>query len=133
MLSMKPGLVPGYEERMTITVTQDMVASFGGKMIHPTLSTVTMVYYMEWVGRKVILPFLEEKEEGVGASINVRHRAPAPVGKKVHFIARVTEVTPNKVVCTVIAEHDRAIVGEAEFTQVILPKERIQKNIEQMR
>lgn len=102
-------------------------------MIHPTLSTVTMVYYMEWVGRKVILPFLEEGEEGVGASINVKHRAPAPVGKQVHFIAKVTEVTQSKVVCTVIAEHDRAIVGEAEFTQVILPKERIRENIERMR
>lgn len=130
---MKPGLVPGCEERMTITVTDDMVPSFGGQMIHPTLSTVTMIYYMEWVGRKVILPFLEEGEEGVGASINVKHRAPAPVGKQVQFIAKVTEVTQSKVVCNVIAEHDRAIVGEAEFTQVILPKERIRENIERMR
>lgn len=49
---------------MSITVTEDMIAAFGGEMVHPVLSTVTMVYYMEWVGRKVILPFLEEGEEG---------------------------------------------------------------------
>lgn len=130
---MKPGLVPGYEESMTMTVSEEMVAAFEGEMVHPTLSTVTMVYYMEWVGRKVILPFLEEGEEGVGASINVKHRAPAPVGKTVTFVARVTEVTPHKVVCAVTAEHDRAIVGEGEFTQILLPKERIQENIERMK
>jgi fluoroacetyl-CoA thioesterase len=130
---MKPGLAPGHRETMTVTVTEEMVAGFGGKVIHPVLSTVHMVYYMEWVGRKVLEPFLEEHEEGVGASINVKHRAPAPVGKTVTFVATVKEVTTNKLVCDVIAEHDRAIVGESEFVQVIMPKERLKENIERMK
>ncbi len=130
---MKPGLEPGYQETMTVVVTEDMVASFGGQMVHPVLSTVSMVYYMEWTGRKVILPFLENGEEGVGASVDIRHRAPAPVGKMVSFVATVTEVTPQKVVCNVIAEHDRAIVGEGEFVQVIVPKEKLEESIERMR
>lgn len=130
---MKPGLYTGYQEKMTVTVTEEMVASFDGQMIHPVLSTVTMVYYMEWVGRRVILPFLEEGEEGIGASINVRHRAPAPVGKNVTFVATVTAWTPQKVVCDVNAEHDDALVGECEFVQVIWPKEKLQAHIEQMK
>lgn len=130
---MKDGLHPGYKASLTIEVTEDMAACFGGQMVHPVLSTVSMVYFMEWAGRKVILPFLEEHEEGVGASINVKHRAPAPIGKKVTFTAIAKEISPNKVVCDVIAEHDKAIVGEAEFTQVILPKERMRENIERMK
>lgn len=130
---MKPGLHPGHQERITITVTEEMVASFGGKMVHPTLSTVTMVYYMEWAGRKVILPFLEEGEEGVGGQIAVKHCSPAPVGKEVTFIAEATEVKENKVVCQVRAEHDKAVVGEGTFTQVIAPKARIRERIEQMK
>ncbi len=130
---MKPGLHPGHREQITITVTEEMVASFGGKMVHPTLSTVTMVYYMEWAGRKVILPFLEEEEEGVGGQIAVKHCSPAPVGKKVTFTAEATEVKENKVVCRVWAEHDKAVVGEGTFTQVIAPKARIRERIEQMR
>lgn len=129
---MKPGLEPGYQETMTVVVKEDMVASFGGQMVHPVLSTVSMVYYMEWTGRKVILPFLEDDEEGVGASIDIRHLAPAPVGKTVSFVATVKVVTPQKVVCDVIAEHDRAIVGEGEFVQVIVPKEKLKANIERM-
>lgn len=130
---MKEGLNPGYQASLTIQVTEDMAAGFGGQVVHPVLSTVSMVYYMEWAGRKVILPFLEEHEEGVGASINVKHRSPAPIGKTVTFVATAKEITPKKVVCEVIAKHDKAIVGEAEFTQVILPKERMIENIERMK
>ncbi|SFI84809.1 thioesterase family protein [Thermoflavimicrobium dichotomicum] len=130
---MKPGLVPGYQETMTMTVTEEMVASFGGEMVHPTLSTFHMIYYMEWVGRKVLLPFLAEGEEGVGVEIQVKHRAPAPVGKQVTFVATVTKVTPYNVVCTVMAEHDRAIVGEGKFVQAILSKKKIHENIEKMK
>lgn len=129
---MKPGLFVGYEERMDIVVTEDMVASFGGEMIHPVLSTVSMIYYMEWVGRKVILPFLDDEEEGIGASIFVEHRSPAPVGKKVTFIATVTRVVPGKVICHVQAKHDQSIVGEGEFVQAIVHKKRIQQKIKAM-
>ncbi|SMO92267.1 thioesterase family protein [Melghirimyces algeriensis] len=130
---MKPGLVPGLQETMRVTVTEEMTASFGGQEIHPTLSTVTMVYYMEWVGRKVILPFFEEEEEGVGGEISVKHRAPAPVGKDVLFTAEVTKVQVPHVVCRVEARHNRAVVGEGRFVQAILPKKNIRNRIEEMK
>ncbi|MFC7440358.1 thioesterase family protein [Laceyella putida] len=130
---MKPGLEPGYQETISIVVSEEMAAAFAGQMVHPVLSTVHLVYYMEWVGRQVILPFLEEGEEGVGAAIQIRHTAPAPIGKRVTFTATVTEQTEYKVVCQVKAEHDRAVVGEGEFVQVILPIEKIQANIERMK
>jgi fluoroacetyl-CoA thioesterase len=130
---MKDGLREGHRETMAVTVTPDMTAAFGGEEVHPTLSTVSMIYYMEWVGRRIILPFLEEGEEGVGGSISVRHLAPAPVGKKVTFMAEVVRVTDREVLCHVRAEHDKAVVGEGSFLQVILPKQKIRDRIEQMR
>jgi predicted thioesterase len=130
---MKSGLTLGHQETLVITVTKEMAASFGGEMVHATLSTVSMVYYMEWVGRKVILPFLEEDEEGIGGAISVKHCAPAPIGKQITFVATVIDITDRKVVCSVIAKHNRAIVGEAEFTQMILPKAQIIEKIERMK
>lgn len=129
---MKPGLKPGHREQMQVTVTGEMTASFGGKEVHPTLSTVAMIYYMEWVGRQVILPFLEEGEEGVGSEISIQHRAPAPVGKEVTFTAEVIEVKPPKVVCRVRAEHDKSLVGAGTFVQAILSKQGILERIRQM-
>lgn len=129
---MKPGLFVGYEETMEVIVTTEMVASFGGEVIHSVLSTVSMIYYMEWVGRNVIIPFLEADEEGIGASISIQHRAPAPVGRMVVFRAIVTEIRPKKVVCRVTAEYNQLSFGEGEFVQVVLPKERIQCRIREM-
>ncbi|WAH35178.1 thioesterase family protein [Alicyclobacillus dauci] len=129
---MKPGLSVGHQERLDVTVTDDMFPAFEGTSLHPTLSTVTMVHYMEWVSRLVILPYLEEGEEGIGGGIAVHHLAPAPEGKTVTFVAETTEVAGNKVVCRVWAEHDRARVGEGTVTQFILPKEKIHERIAAM-
>ncbi|QKG83876.1 thioesterase [Kroppenstedtia pulmonis] len=130
---MKKGLVPGCREQMEITVTEEMLASFGGQRIHSTLSTVTLVYYAEWVGRRVILPFLEKGEEGVGSEVAICHKAPAPLGKTVVFTAEVTKVTPRQVICQVWAEHDKGLVGEGTFVQTILPQEKIRQRIESMK
>lgn len=129
---MKPGLHIGYQEQVEITVTDDMFPAFEGKVVHKTLSTVSMVYYMEWVGRLVILPFLEAGEEGIGGGISVEHLAPAPAHKRVIFTAEVTEVTDKKIVCRVFAEHDKARVGEGSLTQYILPKTQIDDRIASM-
>jgi fluoroacetyl-CoA thioesterase len=130
---MKPGLLPGIRETMEVRVTRDMTAAFGGVEVHPVLSTVSMVYYMEWVGRRILLPYLEEHEEGVGGAISVRHRAPAPVGCSVIFTAEVVKVKLNKVICRVQAEHAKAIIGEGEFVQAVLPKRVIKERICKMK
>jgi fluoroacetyl-CoA thioesterase len=130
---MKPGLRVGHVEMVEMTVTDDMCPAFMGQVVHRTMSTVTMVYYMEWVARLTILPYLEEGEEGIGGGVSVQHLAPAPVGKTVQFFAEVTEVADRRVVCRVWAEHDKARVGEGEVVQFILPKARIDERIAAMR
>lgn len=54
---MKQGLKLGKEESIEVIVTEDMFASFEGEVVHPVYSTVAMTYHMEWVSRKIILPF----------------------------------------------------------------------------
>ncbi|PWI57123.1 thioesterase family protein [Sulfoacidibacillus thermotolerans] len=130
---MKTGLQPGHRESITIYVAEDMCPSFGGDVVHPVLSTVTMVYYMEWVSRLIILPFLEPEEEGIGTSICITHMAPAPIGKEVTFFAEASEVHDRKVVCKVWAEHDKAQIGEGVFTQIVKRKSDILQRIEAMR
>ncbi|GMA49379.1 hypothetical protein GCM10025857_07360 [Alicyclobacillus contaminans] len=129
---MKPGLQAGHVESVEITVTDDMCPAFEGRVVHQTLSTVSMVYYMEWVARLTILPYLEDDEEGIGGGVSVQHLAPAPVGKSVVFYAEVTEVDGRRVVCRVWAEHDKARVGEGEVVQYLLPKVRIDARIAAM-
>ncbi|MFJ8063725.1 thioesterase family protein [Psychrobacillus sp. NPDC096426] len=119
------GLDVGRQEIIEITVTEDMFASFEGVVVHPVYSTVAMTYHMEWVSRKIILPFLEDQEEGMGASVQLKHLAAAPLGCKVILTAILLELRGNKVITKVTAENHLGIIGIGEVTQVILPKEKI--------
>lgn len=130
---MKRGLSIGHLEQLSVVVTEDMFPAFGGIVVHETMSTVAMVHHLEWVGRLVILPFLEGDEEGIGGGIAVEHIAPAPLGKTVHFFAEATGVTPRQVTCKVWAEHDKARVGEGTLTQFIRKRTLITTRIQEMK
>ena len=126
---MKEGLYVGYKETMTFTVTEEMFAQFGGEVVHPTYSTATMVYHMEWVSRKIILPFLEEGEEGMGASVNVKHLAPSPLGTTVRAEAVVTKIKTRSITTSVVLTNEKGKIGEGEVKQALMPKSYIEEQI----
>jgi fluoroacetyl-CoA thioesterase len=82
---MKP--IPlGYQASFETVVTDEMTVDFEhpddpqlGKL-HPVYATYWMAKHMELAGRKIILPFLEEGEEGIGTKVSVDHLASALPG-----------------------------------------------------
>ncbi len=122
---MKRGLEVGREETIEIIVTSDMFARFEGEVVHPVYSTVAMTYHMEWVSRKIILPFLEDHEEGMGASVQLKHLAASPLGSTVTLTATLVELRDNKIVTKVSAENHLGLIGIGEVMQVVLPKVKI--------
>jgi len=131
VLFMKPGMIVGRKETIEISVTEEMFATFEGETVHPVYSTVAMTYHMEWVSRKIILPFLESHEEAVGASVQLKHFAPSPLGSKVRITATLEEVLNDCVLTKVKAYNRLRLIGEGEVTQVILPKSIIAKKLEE--
>lgn len=127
---MRQGMELGREETIEIIVTEEMFASFEGKTIHPVYSTVAMTYHMEWVSRKIILPFLENHEEGMGAAVKLKHLAPSPLGSLVTLKAILVELKDNAVLTQVTASNHLGIIGQGEVKQVILPKTVIAKMLE---
>jgi fluoroacetyl-CoA thioesterase len=122
---MKPGMKVGDTAVVEAVVTPDMFAQFEGNVVHPAYSTVSMVYHMEWASRKIILPYLEEHEEGMGAAVSVKHIAPTTEGSTVTVTATVTEIRDNVVVTKVEAKNEMQVIGIGEVKQVILPKQKI--------
>ena len=119
---MKQGMDIGRQETIEIEVTEDMFASFEGEVVHPVYSTVAMVYHMEWVSRKIILPFLEDHEEGMGAAVKLKHIEASPLHSKVRLTATLMEHIGNQVVTSVEAHNKIGLIGIGEVKQVILPK-----------
>ncbi|MFD1737208.1 thioesterase family protein [Bacillus salitolerans] len=122
---MKPGIQIGDSISMAITVTSDMFAKFDGVLVHPAYSTVSMVYHMEWVSRQIILPYLEDHEEGMGSAVSVKHIAPSIEGANLMITATVTAYESNFVLTRTDVKHGSKLVGLGEVKQVILPKVKI--------
>ena len=130
---MKPGMEVGQKATITATVTPDMFAQFEGKLVHPAYSTVSMVYHMEWAARQIILPYLEDHEEGIGGGVAAKHIAPTPEGAELKVTATLREVKGKAVICDVIVFNGKAVAGEGEVTQYILPRAAIAQKIEEMK
>lgn len=126
-------LTPGVTANLEITVTDEMRPAFDGEVVHQVMSTVTMIYYMEKAGRHVILPYLEEGEEGAGYDVSITHTGPAIVGEKVVFTAVCTQVTERRVVCEVTARTSHGVIGQGTFTQAIFRKARMEKKLQELR
>ncbi|PFA68373.1 thioesterase [Bacillus sp. AFS015802] len=130
---MKSGLEVGHTSVVTTEVTPGMYAQFEGEVVHPVYSTVSMVYHMEWASRKIILPYLEDHEEGMGAKVTARHMAPAKSGSFLEIKANVKKYERNIIITEVIVrdrENDR-LIGKGEVKQVVLPKEKIKERIKE--
>lgn len=126
---MKPGMAPGWTATVEVVVDATMFAAFEGEVVHPVYGTAAMIAHMELAGRRIILPYLEAHEEGVGYEIRARHLAPTVAGMRVIARAMLTEVRCSRVICRVEAHNTRGPIGEGDFTQVIVPQARIARSI----
>jgi fluoroacetyl-CoA thioesterase len=118
---MKPGLRPGAEASVTITVTPDMLATFEELgAVHPLYATWSMVRHMELACRKIILPYLEADEDAVGHSISVTHLGPSLEGDRLTVRARLLEIRGNRIICAVEAYNEHGKIGEGTQVQVLL-------------
>lgn len=122
-------MVPGQQANHEFIVTPDMFASFEGQVVHPAYSTVSMVYHMEWASRKIILPYLEEHEEGIGGAVKVKHIAPTGAGTKVKVTAVLTKLEGHLVTTEVEVHNEKGLIGKGEVVQAILPKLAIEEKI----
>jgi fluoroacetyl-CoA thioesterase len=130
---MKPGMVVGNTATISAVVTKDMYAQFEGRIIHPAYSTVSMVYHMEWAARQIILPYLEEHEEGIGGGVEAKHISPTCAGMEILVTATLREIKGKAVICDVDVTNNKGLVGTGEVTQYILPKEEIARKLEMTR
>lgn len=128
---MKPGLSIGNQAVVHAVVTPEMFAQFEGKIVHRAYSTVTMIYHMEWASRLLILPYLDEEEEGMGGAVSASHLSPSPEGSFLKITATVDKLEGNSVYTIVTVHNGDKLVGKGDVKQVILPKSKIAEILKQ--
>ncbi|MFQ5464044.1 MAG: thioesterase family protein [Phycisphaerae bacterium] len=130
---MKPGFEPGIEREVVAEVTEAMCPAFDGVVVHRCYSTWSLVHHMELAARKVLVEYLEEHEEGVGAHVSVDHLAPCPVGRSVRVRATLVAVTAERnprVICDVTAYDGDRLLARGKQVQVVMNKDALKAYIE---
>jgi predicted thioesterase len=128
---MKP-IPVAYQATFETVVTDEMTVDFEHPddpqlgRLHPVYATYWMAKHMELAGRKIILPFLEEGEEGIGSKVSVHHLASALPGMKVRILAEHTHTEGNRIFARCTAWNELGdLIGEGQTEQVILPKAKL--------
>ncbi len=119
---MKPGLKIGTERELSFTVTEDMCPAFDGVVVHRVCATWTLVHYFEVAGRKMLVDFLADGEEGVGSHASCDHRAPAPIGETVRVVATCCAVNERELVCDCVAYVGEKKIATGQTGQRVFPK-----------
>lgn len=129
----------GYEATFEVTVSEAMTVDFEQTdprlgRLHPVYATYWLARHAELVSRKVILPFLEPGEEGIGHEVSIRHLASALPGMRVRLTARFVRREGSRVYAEVRAVSELGdVLGEGATTQVVLPRAKLERGLAGLR
>lgn len=124
-----------FAQTLTVTVTDEMTVDFGELgAVHPVYATYWMAKHFEEAGRKIILPFLEDGEGGIGSQLEVVHTGSALPGMRVTVTATFSAQEGRRVHAGMTAVTELGDeIGHGRTTQVVLPQARIDANFDALR
>jgi predicted thioesterase len=82
---------------------------------------------MEVAGRKVLLRFLEDEEEGVGHHVSCEHIGPAMIGSSVRVVATVTDFTDRELTCDTKAYRGEHLIAKGRTGQRVFPRKMLER------
>lgn len=112
----------GAEGMTTIMSTEETSAQVLGSGILEVFSTPIMIAIMENAAMKAVENQIPEDYATVGISMNVRHLAATPIGKKVWAKAKLIEVKGKKLTFQVEAYDEIDKIGEGIHERYIVPE-----------
>lgn len=113
----------GLRGEASVIVNETNIASKLGSGSVPVFGTPALIALMERAAVNALRSHLEEGEDSVGVSVNVRHLAATPMGKRVRAEAEVTVVEGKKITFAVRAFDSQEKVGEGTHERVLIDRE----------
>ena len=117
-------LKAGITHEMERQVTEDLSAQKVFPHVPNVYATRAMVGHFEEVCAEMVLPYLAEGEQTVGIGMKFTHTAATPLGMKVHFKAKLTEVDGKKLTFEVEGFDQVDKIGEAVHQRFIINAEK---------
>lgn len=122
----KKGIIGKSSELATL----ERSAAAVGSGLLKVYSTPSMIALMEKASSTLLQSYLSEKENSVGAEINVQHIKPTPLGMLVTAESEITEVEGRKITFKVTAYDESGEIGKGAHVRYIVDTERFMQKIE---
>ena len=119
----------GAQREEVVEVGNDNAIRFLGADGARVLSTPQMILCMERNCRNLILGMLDPGHDTVGTHVNVWHRAAAPMGSNVTFLAELLSVDNRRAEFRVEARLGEKIVGEGTHQRAIIDVARFAEKV----
>jgi len=117
-------LAPGLVGEATLVVEEKHTARHLGSGGVNVLATPIMIALMEEAGRNAVELLLEPGQLTVGASLDVKHLAPTPMGMRITARAELLAVDGWMLTFRVEARDEREKVGEGTHVRAIINLDR---------
>jgi predicted thioesterase len=121
----------GTSGEVTFTVGHEHTIEFAGDGMPPVLSTPNLIQILERTARQSLLPFLEEGERSVGAEVEIRHLAPAPIGSQVTVLARVIRAEGREIIFHIEARDAREVLARGAHKRHVIRVDRFAKRVQE--
>jgi fluoroacetyl-CoA thioesterase len=112
-----------------IDVGDDQAIRFLGPEGPRVLSTPHMIGFMERTCRNLVFEMLDEGFDTVGTHVNVAHKAAAPMGTTVTFLAELLAVNERRVEFRVSAVMGDKVVGDGLHQRAIIDVRRFKTKV----
>ncbi len=126
---MKDTLKPGIETTVAIPVDATRTIDFMGEELR-VYATPSIVHDLEYACRNFILEHLDDGEDTVGASVEIQHAKPTPLGFTATHTVTIDDVDRRRVTCKVSVHDGVEEVATATHTRFVVDIERLKAAIQ---
>ena len=130
---MKAQLKRGIKVELPAVVQPWMKPRLEGLVRHPLYATWAMVYHMETASRMLLAPYLEDKEEAIGAGVLVKHLQPVGIHAHIRITATLVRIKGKKIYTRLEVFHKNRKIGEGSHLQVVMSRSRFARLLQETR
>ena len=120
----------GMKDTLVWEVTEKLTTTRGD---YKVFSTPSMCLFAEMAAARLVTPHLKPGQGQVGLTVNIRHMAPTPLGKKVRAEVELTGIDRRKLTFRINVFDEVEQVGEVGHERFIIDvdqyTERLKKKI----
>jgi predicted thioesterase len=118
----------GMKDTLEWDVTEKLTTARGDYRV---FSTPSMCLFAEMAAHRLVEPHLKPGQGQVGLTVNIRHMAPTPIGRRVRAAVELTAIERRKLSFHINIHDDTEQVGEVTHERFVIDVDKYVERLKQ--